>query len=119
MRMSLLALWAVVVGAASVAMAAPCAYRGQPFAEGDVSCQDGRQFRCAGGKWSPIGTECADTDPGDAGVEVRPGVTEPACPVGTKSCSTCHMPKTELPGAHIDFTDHRIRIVRKGEPFPP
>ena len=78
MRMSLLVLSALVVGAASVATAAPCAYRGQPFAEGDVSCQDGRQFRCAGGKWDPIGTECADTDPGDAGVKVRPGVTEPA-----------------------------------------
>src|SRR5688500_16750971 len=51
MRMSLLVLSALVVGAASVATAAPCAYRGQPFVEGDVSCQDGRQFRCAGGKW--------------------------------------------------------------------
>ena len=78
MRMSLLAVCALVVGAASVTMGAPCAYRGQPFAEGDVSCQDGRQFRCAGGKWNAIGTECADTDPGDAGVKVRPGVTEPA-----------------------------------------
>jgi hypothetical protein len=55
----------------------------------------------------------------ERGKTPAPGVTEPPCPVGTKSCSTCHMPKTELPGAHIDFTDHRIRIVRKGEAFPP
>jgi mono/diheme cytochrome c family protein len=40
------------------------------------------------------------------------------CPVGTKNCSTCHMPKVALPGAHLDFTDHRIRIVKPGEPFP-
>jgi hypothetical protein len=28
------------------------------------------------------------------------------------------MPKTELPGAHRQFTDHEIRIVRAGEPYP-
>ena len=78
MRMSSFALCALVVGAASVATAAPCLYRTHAFSEGAVSCQDGRQFRCAGGKWEAVGTECADADPGDAGVEVRPGVTEPA-----------------------------------------
>jgi hypothetical protein len=43
---------------------------------------------------------------------------QPSCPVGTKDCVTCHMPKVELPGAHLDFTDHRIRVVKAGEPFP-
>jgi hypothetical protein len=28
------------------------------------------------------------------------------------------MPKIELPGAHFNFTDHRIRIVREGAPYP-
>jgi len=78
MRMSLLSLCAFVLGAASVATAGPCAYRGQPFSERDVSCQDGTQFRCTGGRWEKVGTACADTDPGDAGVKLRPGVTEPA-----------------------------------------
>lgn len=41
-----------------------------------------------------------------------------ACPVGTHRCMTCHMPKYELPGAHFKFTDHEIRIVRAGEPYP-
>ncbi len=41
-----------------------------------------------------------------------------ACKVGTKNCSGCHMPKIEVPGAHFKFTDHRIRIVREGEPHP-
>ena len=40
------------------------------------------------------------------------------CAVGKKDCSTCHMPKTELPGAHHTFTDHNIRIVAKNQPFP-
>ena len=78
MRMSSLALCALVVGAASVAAAAPCLYRGQAFPEAAVSCQTGRQFRCAGGKWEAVGTECADEDPVDGNVQVKPGVTKPA-----------------------------------------
>ena len=41
-----------------------------------------------------------------------------ACPVSTKKCATCHMPKVELPGMHAEFTDHWIRIVKPGEPVP-
>lgn len=44
--------------------------------------------------------------------------TAPACPVSQKNCVTCHMPKYELPGAHFEFTDHYIRIVRAGAPYP-
>jgi hypothetical protein len=40
------------------------------------------------------------------------------CKVETKNCTSCHMPKVELPGAHFKFTDHRIRIVKAGEPYP-
>ncbi|MBS1788720.1 MAG: hypothetical protein JST85_13415 [Acidobacteria bacterium] len=41
-----------------------------------------------------------------------------ACKVATRNCASCHMPKVEVPGAHFKFTDHRIRIVREGAPFP-
>jgi Cytochrome c554 and c-prime len=41
-----------------------------------------------------------------------------ACPVSTKQCTTCHMPKIELPGMHASFTDHWIRIARPGDPTP-
>jgi len=41
-----------------------------------------------------------------------------ACPVSTNKCSTCHMPKLELPGAHHKFSDHRIRIVKANEKYP-
>jgi hypothetical protein len=41
-----------------------------------------------------------------------------ACPVSKQQCTTCHMPKIELPGAHGKFTDHWIRIVKPGEPTP-
>jgi hypothetical protein len=40
------------------------------------------------------------------------------CTVGTKDCTSCHMPKVELPGSHHQFTDHDIRIVAKGGVFP-
>ncbi len=40
------------------------------------------------------------------------------CKVATQNCSSCHMPKLDLPGAHHKFTDHNIRIVRDHEPYP-
>lgn len=47
-----------------------------------------------------------------------PTKTALACPVSQKKCVTCHMPKYELPGGHYKFTDHYIRVVRAGEPYP-
>jgi hypothetical protein len=41
-----------------------------------------------------------------------------ACPVSTNNCVSCHMPQVELPTMHATFTDHRIRIVREGQPYP-
>jgi len=41
-----------------------------------------------------------------------------ACPVSTKNCATCHMPKVELQGMHASFTDHWIRIAKPNEPIP-
>jgi len=41
-----------------------------------------------------------------------------ACPVATGNCSTCHMPKYEPPGLHYKFTDHWIRVVHPGKPYP-
>lgn len=41
-----------------------------------------------------------------------------ACPVGTKNCAACHMPKIEVPEMHYAFADHMIRIVRPGDPLP-
>jgi hypothetical protein len=40
------------------------------------------------------------------------------CPTGREACSDCHMPKYELPGSHFDSTDHKIRIVKAGAPYP-
>jgi len=39
------------------------------------------------------------------------------CPVATKGCITCHMPKIEIPDMHTAFADHLIRVVRPGAPI--
>jgi hypothetical protein len=44
--------------------------------------------------------------------------SEPSCPVATKDCASCHMPKVEIKAAHFKFTDHYIRIVKPGEAYP-
>ena len=46
------------------------------------------------------------------------GATAKPCPLQNNNCVSCHMPKVEIPGTHLKFTDHRIRIVRSGHPFP-
>jgi hypothetical protein len=40
------------------------------------------------------------------------------CPVAKSNCSSCHMPKVPFPGGHFIFTDHQIRVVKPGEPYP-
>jgi nitrate reductase cytochrome c-type subunit len=40
------------------------------------------------------------------------------CPKATAKCTGCHMPKYDVPEMHAKFTDHFIRIVHNGEPYP-
>jgi Zn finger protein HypA/HybF involved in hydrogenase expression len=42
----------------------------------------------------------------------------PVCPVAKSDCASCHMPKVDLPDGHDKYTDHNIRIVREGAPYP-
>lgn len=55
-----------------------------------------------------------------AGEDARPTQDHPgnACPISTVNCVTCHMPQIDLPTMHAPFTDHRIRIVKPGTPYP-
>jgi len=39
------------------------------------------------------------------------------CPVATKNCVSCHMPKVDVPEMHYAFTDHWIRVLRPGETY--
>jgi hypothetical protein len=58
---------------------------------------------------------CHVNSPGAKPTATHPGA---ACPTAVKNCTSCHMPKAYVPEMHADFTDHRIRIAKPGEPFP-
>jgi len=45
-------------------------------------------------------------------------VTRKTCPVADKSCVSCHMPKVQAPGIPMVFSDHDIRVVHRGDPYP-
>lgn len=49
--------------------------------------------------------QCHVNQPGSKTTADYPGA---ACPVGTKNCTTCHMPKIESAIQHSTFTDHWI-----------
>ena len=55
---------------------------------------------------------------GGATANGRASAKAKSCRVATSRCSECHMPKVELPGGHMVFTDHQIRVVRPGDPYP-
>jgi hypothetical protein len=53
-------------------------------------------------------------------VSAKPDSAHPgrACPIASKDCASCHMPKYEFPDVHHKFTDHQIRVVKPGEHVP-
>ncbi len=67
-----------------------------------ASAYDAACLRCH----VPMGAQANSDHPGNG------------CMVSQNNCVTCHMPRYELPGAHSSFTDHYIRIVKKGEAYP-
>jgi hypothetical protein len=48
----------------------------------------------------------------------EPSPSPAVCPKATANCTSCHMPKYDVPGMHAKFTDHFIRVVRAGESYP-
>ena len=47
-----------------------------------------------------------------------PGSSPVVCPKATVNRTSCHMPKSDVPGMHAKFADHFIRVVRAGESYP-
>lgn len=74
-----------------------------------VACHDPHQ---------PLVRDAASYDARCLSCHVAAGATPTAahpgraCKTGTANCSSCHMPKYEVPGMHFKFTDHFIRVVR-------
>ena len=47
-----------------------------------------------------------------------PNSNAKVCKISKQGCIGCHMPKVEIPDTHHKFTDHEIRVVRAGSPYP-
>ena len=57
--------------------------------------------------------------PANMGTPSATAPGEPAtCRVSTKNCVLCHMPRYRVSQLHGSFTDHDIRVVHPGDPFP-
>jgi hypothetical protein len=54
----------------------------------------------------------------NSAIAAKPLAQAKTCPVAKSDCVSCHMPKVKLPNGHLTFTDHEIRVVKAGEPFP-
>jgi len=68
-----------------------------------ASFYDGRCLQCH----APRGNDSAGTGPAHS-----------VCPKATANCTSCHMPKYDVPSMHAPFTDHFIRVVQAGESYP-
>jgi hypothetical protein len=64
-------------------------------------------------------SKCLACHVASADVKTTPDHPGRSCPVSKDNCVSCHMPKVLVPELHYQFTDHDIRIVRPGAPFPP
>jgi len=50
--------------------------------------------------------------------EQNASIRKRSCPVAKQTCTSCHMPRVELPGANHAFADHWIRVARPGDKYP-
>jgi hypothetical protein len=84
----------------------------QPL-EHDSACYDSRCLQChANRPGAKIAVDSRGSDHPDSAHpdSDHPNLNHPgaACPVSTKNCTTCHMPKVESAIQHSTFTDHWI-----------
>jgi hypothetical protein len=91
----------------------------KPLEQAD-SFYDARCLACHSAQVSTASNKSAS---GKSAAANKPGALAPPadakiCPVAKSNCTSCHMPKVKLPGGLLNFTDHQIRVVRPGEPYP-
>ena len=110
--------WAQV---AEMGMRGPNTVRFQPYRITNSKCYDveDKRIRCTAchDPHGQLNTNLASYDAKCAACHSTSLHTK-VCPVAKDNCVSCHMPKIDLPGAHAQFTDHEIRIVRPGAPYP-
>lgn len=95
--------------------------RFQPYRIFNSKCySDDRRISCVAchNVHEPMKTDPAFYDAKCAACHSKQEPQAKLCKVSTNNCVSCHMPKTDLEGSHHKFNDHRIRIVKPGEPYP-
>ncbi len=63
-------------------------------------------------------SKCLSCHVARAGAPVSADHPGRACPVNNTACTSCHMPKVDIPELHRPVTDHDIRVVRRGSSLP-
>ncbi len=113
-----------LAGISGVSMARSAPYRlatSKCWGNGDarltcVACHDPhKQLETDAVAYDPICLSCHINSPAEKTSTGHPGA---ACPKAVSDCTNCHMEKVYIPEMHANFTDHRIRVVKPGEPFP-
>ena len=94
--------------------------RFQPYRLGSSKCYDpaDKRIRCTACHDPHRDLETSARAYDGKCLACHTGPAAHTCKVATKDCVTCHMPKLELPGAHKNFTDHWIRVVKRSQPYP-
>ena len=93
-------------------------FSGYRLANSECFLGDDKRIRCTACH-NPHGTLETDRAGYDrACLACHASAPQKACPVSKNNCVTCHMPKVSLSDGHDQFTDHQIRIVRPGDPYP-
>ncbi len=109
--------WAQVAGSP---LRGPNNVRFQPYRLTNSKCYDASdaRIRCTACH-DPHGSVVRDISFYDSKCQACHATADgKRCPVGTRDCASCHMPRVELPASHFTFTDHQIRVARKGDPYP-
>ena len=94
--------------------------RFQPYRLTNSKCYDAADSRIScTACHDPHGAVVRDTSFYDSKCQAcHATATAKQCTVASANCVSCHMPRVELPASHFAFTDHQIRIARKGDPYP-
>ena len=84
-----------------------------------VACHDPHQPLEKSASYYDAKCLACHAPPSTAMTAATPGARHPtSCPVAKTNCTSCHMPRVQVTNGHIEFTDHQIRVVKPGDPYP-
>ena len=82
-----------------------------------VACHDPHK-RLVRGSAANYDAKCLACHAPPLPTDAKDAVHGKVCPKAKSDCTSCHMPKVALPNGLMQFSDHEIRVVKTGEPYP-